>query len=67
MTNPIRKRPRSATMWTGWTRAKKKWYAICPDCREDVEVHEYNNASRKTAKDALHWHRRKKHTQPRSG
>lgn len=67
MTNPIRKRPRSACLSINWAPPRKRWYAICPDCSEDVEVGEYDISTRKTAKDALHRHHRKKHTQPRSG
>lgn len=63
MTNPIRKRAKNLRYFhmDHW---KRLWCAVCPDCGDTVDVNRYDVATRKTAKDALHRHRVKKHTQP---
>lgn len=65
MTNPIRKRVRTpGGVLFAWP-PRRIWLAVCPVCGEEVRDRQLNTPSRKTVKDALHWHQRKKHPVPR--
>jgi hypothetical protein len=69
--NPIRRKSfgiPSVSISTGKVILNKSWYAVCPICNEKVRGRtEYyytsylNTNTRKTAKDALHYHMRTKH------